>query len=121
MGKGQGKTDYGVTAEQFIVAWQTSKTAQEVADRLGMPKPIVHARASAYRQAGIKLKAMPRGRAKQLDPEELNRIAEAALESAPKEVRPPAEKKKRHLSPADPSEIEARMRYLLGRDKDNAG
>jgi transposase len=120
MAKQQRKTDYGVTAEQFIVAWQTSKTAQEAADRLGMPKPIVHARASAYRQAGIKLKLMPRGAKKQLDPVELNRLAEAALANAPEGAHPPAEKQKRDLTPKDPTVSEARMRELLRRREDLA-
>jgi transposase len=119
MAKRQGKTDYGVTAEDFIVAWQESRTAQEVADRLGMPKPIIHARASEYRRAGIKLKPMPRGRAKQLDLQQLNRLAEAALESAPKEAQPLDAKPKKDLSPKDPKEVEAIMRELLGRKDDS--
>ncbi len=44
---------YNVTAEQFIVAWEQADSAEEVAEKLGMPKPIVHARASTYRQAGL--------------------------------------------------------------------
>jgi hypothetical protein len=46
----------------------------EVAERLKMPKDIVHARASTYRQAGIKLKKMPRHRTKALDVAKLNAI-----------------------------------------------
>jgi transposase len=117
MAKRKGMTEYNVTAEQFIVTWQTSKTAQEAADRLGMPKAIVHARASAYRQAGIKLKPMPRGRGKQLDLQKLNRLAEAALEGAPEEPQLSDAKQKKDLAPKDPKVTEARMKDLLGRNE----
>src|SRR5205807_5198562 len=62
-----GRTQYDVTAEQFVRAWQTSETAQEVADRLKMPKPIVLARASAYRKDGVKLKKLKRTSSRALD------------------------------------------------------
>ncbi len=52
----QPREKYDVTPEQFIGAWQRAESAEEVAERLNMPKPIVHARASNYRMAGIKLK-----------------------------------------------------------------
>jgi transposase len=113
-------TDYNISAEEFVVAWQTSKSAQEVADRLGVPKPIVHARASAYQQAGIKLKHMPKGPRKRLDLEELNRLAEAALANATQEAQPPAANEKRDLAPKDAKEAEARMRELLARKEDVA-
>lgn len=47
---------YHVSAEEFVIAWNTSASAQEVAERIGMPVPIVHARASKYRKAGVRLK-----------------------------------------------------------------
>lgn len=65
-----GKT---VTPEAFLDAWQSSNSAQEVADKLGMDKPIVLARASYYRGLGINLKSMKRKAKKKLDIEELNR------------------------------------------------
>ena len=47
-----------------------------------MPKPIVHARASSYRQAGIKLKKMPRKKmARGLDVEALNKLVEKLRET----------------------------------------
>ncbi len=70
-----GKTNYRVPPEKFIEAWQTSSSIDEVCQRLEMPKPIVHARASNYRQAGIKLKKMPR-KGVSLDVERLNRLIE---------------------------------------------
>jgi hypothetical protein len=74
MTKKRGKTDYEVQAELFIRTWQTAESAQEVADKLKMPKPIAHARASMYRGAGIKLKRMPRHRTQALDVKALNEI-----------------------------------------------
>jgi hypothetical protein len=67
-----GKTDYNVDAETFITTWQQAESAQEVADKLKMPKDIVLARASTYRGAGIRLKKMPRHSNKALDVQALN-------------------------------------------------
>jgi hypothetical protein len=67
------RRSYGVSPERFVEAWQTSDSADEVASKLGMPKPIVHARASTYRQAGIKLKAMARFAKNKIDVDALNR------------------------------------------------
>ncbi len=74
--KGQGKTDYSVSPEEFIQAWQSSSSAQEVADKLKMPKPIVLARASTYRKAGVHIKKMPRVSNRRLDVAALNRLIE---------------------------------------------
>jgi hypothetical protein len=49
---------YNVSAEQFIKVWQAAHSTEEVATKLGMPKPIVHARASMYRKKGIALKKL---------------------------------------------------------------
>jgi hypothetical protein len=65
---------YNVSAEEFIRTWQASATADEVAEKLGMPKPIVHARASSYRSVGIRLKKMPRPEGKTIDVEGLNAL-----------------------------------------------
>jgi hypothetical protein len=70
-------THYGVSPEQFIVAWQSSDTAAEVATKLTMPLGIVHARASNYRTAGVRLKPMPRRPDGKMDVEALNRLIEA--------------------------------------------
>jgi hypothetical protein len=74
-GDQNGKTQYGVTPQRFVKVWQTSSTAEEVARRLNMPKSIVHARASNYRQQGIKLKKLARS-SKGLDVDGLNRLIE---------------------------------------------
>jgi hypothetical protein len=68
------RIDYNVTPEKFIEVWQTSSSADEVASKLGMPKPIVHARASNYRALGVALKSMPRPKKSRLDVRELNAI-----------------------------------------------
>jgi hypothetical protein len=68
------RTSYAVSPEQFVRTWQTSQTAQEVADKLGMPKPIVLARASGYRKEGIKLKKLRRESRRGLDVDALNRL-----------------------------------------------
>jgi len=75
-GTAKRRAAYDVTPEQFITAWQTSESADEVADKLKMPKAIVLARASGYRRAGLKLKKMPRRPSKVLDIERLNRLIE---------------------------------------------
>jgi hypothetical protein len=53
--------NYGVNEEKFIRTWQDSPSAQEAADRLGMPRAIASARASKYRHSGKDLKVMPSG------------------------------------------------------------
>jgi hypothetical protein len=74
--KKASRTEYNVSPEEFVRAWQTSETAQEVADKLKMPKPIVLARASGYRKDGIHLKKMKRGPKRALDVDALNRLIE---------------------------------------------
>jgi hypothetical protein len=70
------RVTYDVSAEQFITAWEQAGSAEEVVEKLGMPKAIVHARASTYRSAGIKLKKMPRKARKRLDVDALNKLIE---------------------------------------------
>jgi hypothetical protein len=55
---------YRVTPLQFVETWTLSNSVAEVAEKLGMPQPIVMARASFYRKKGVKLKRMPRHRSK---------------------------------------------------------
>ncbi len=67
---------YAQSCQDFIRVWETSGSADDVAEALKMPKAIVHARASSYRQLGVKLKKMPRKMSKQLDVEALNGLVE---------------------------------------------
>lgn len=83
------RTAYNVTPQQFITAWETSNTAQEVADKLGMPKLIVLARASSYRQDGIHLKKMRRDHKRALDVDALNRLIEQLNAGGSTEESPP--------------------------------
>lgn len=86
------RTTYPDTGpERFIEVWQTSDSVQEVSDRLKMPKPIVLARASNYRAAGVNLKDMKRAAKKALDVAGLNKlIADLAAKGNPKvEQSPP--------------------------------
>jgi transposase len=90
----QRRARYHVTPEQFVVAWNTAGSAQEAADVLGMPRPIVVARAAKYREAGVKLKAMNRGRRPKLDVDALNRLLEEVGEG-PARARSGTDTKKR--------------------------
>jgi hypothetical protein len=83
------RTEYDITAEEFIKAWQGSTTADEVVAKLGgkMSKGIIHARASKYRAAGVRLKKMPRGRARELDVDRLNRLV-AEIDARERGVAP---------------------------------
>jgi hypothetical protein len=69
-----GRTKYAVTPAQFVAAWQMSDTVQEVSDKLKMPQPIVLARASTYRQSGVRLKKLRRRSRRGVDVAELNRL-----------------------------------------------
>ena len=66
-----------VTPDEFVVAWTTSATVDEVAARLKLPKPIVSARASAYRRRGVQLKKMRRGNQQKLNVQLLNDLIAA--------------------------------------------
>jgi hypothetical protein len=81
--KKQTRTEYNVSPEEFIRVWQTAASADEVAEKLKMPKPIVHARATTYRKAGIKLKSMPRTGRASLDVEALNRLVDELAAAPP--------------------------------------
>lgn len=78
--KGGTRQKYNIKPEDFCRAWQTSDSPQEVAEKLGMPKAIVLARASAYRSDGVNLKKMKRRSRRTLDIEGLNRLVEAINE-----------------------------------------
>jgi hypothetical protein len=65
---------YGVTPAEFIVAYSTSETAQEVSEKLKMPVPIVVARAATYRKNGVRLKKLRRRISRRVDVAELNSL-----------------------------------------------
>jgi hypothetical protein len=71
---------YAVSPEKFIEVWELAESAEEVAAKLQMPKPIVHARATNYRRAGVRLKSMPRRNRKSLNVESLNILIDKLAE-----------------------------------------
>lgn len=50
-----------VSPEDFVVAWCTSQSLNEVAEATGMNKAAVQARAHGYRKVGINLPKFRRG------------------------------------------------------------
>jgi hypothetical protein len=93
-------------------AWQNADSAQEVADALGMPKDIVHARASMYRGAGVRLKRMPRHSTKALDVVSLNKLIEEMDKEAGRKTPPPKKTKKKEIS-VDPGSVGENMKRIL--------
>lgn len=72
---------YHVDPLVFVEVWNLANSTQEAADKLGMPKQIAAARASAYRQAGIRVKKMRREYKKALKIDEMNAVADRALKT----------------------------------------
>jgi hypothetical protein len=89
-GKKQHYKTYKVSPAQFIEAWMTSTYLDEVADKLGMPKDIVAARASNYRGMGLPLKKLKRRSTKGLDIKALTElIRKYETEGAPPAPKSP--------------------------------
>jgi hypothetical protein len=74
----EGRANYPVSPEEFALTWNGSASAQEAADELGMPLPIVLARVSNYRKKGIRMKKMPRKNGRRVDVEGINKKLETA-------------------------------------------
>lgn len=70
----RNRNSYRVSPADFVKVWQESGSAQEVADKLGVPKHIVLARSAQYRKNNIPLKKMPRINPRKLDVDALTRI-----------------------------------------------
>ena len=78
------KTNYKVSPEEFVLAWETSETVTEVVQRMkelaqakkapAMAKEIVLSRASSYRNLGINLKKLKRKHGKPIDIASLNTL-----------------------------------------------
>lgn len=68
-----------VSPEEFVKAWQSSTSIDEVAAKTHMKPFSVVARASRYRKLGVKLKQFERtGRRRSLDIAALNELCEVA-------------------------------------------
>jgi hypothetical protein len=50
-----------ISAEDFVTAWQTSHSLEEVAEKTGLLKGTASARAAYYRKRGVGLKLYRRG------------------------------------------------------------
>ena len=103
-------------AVTFVRTWQNAGSAQEVADALKMPKDIVHARASMYRGAGVKLKRMPRHSTKAIDVQALNKLIEEVDKQAGRDTSP---SKKTRAFPDGPVLVGETIKGIL--DKLHAG
>jgi len=54
-------TTKNITSDkEFVIAWQTGTSAQQVADDLGLKRPSVIQRACGLRNKGVRLKKFPR-------------------------------------------------------------
>ncbi len=77
------RDSYKFSAEQFVSAWQSSDSVDNVAKALttiaGKPVPrgIVLARASMYKKRGVSLKSLAAKRGRHLDVDKLNTLATA--------------------------------------------
>ena len=87
--KGERRTSYEVSAKTFALTWNRAGSAEEAAQKLEMPLPIVLARVSRYRKGGMKLKRMPRKNSRGFDVEYINKLCDDILKN---EGRPLSEK-----------------------------
>jgi len=65
------------TPEQFVKAWQESESVKEVSEKTGIPTATASGRARDYRERGIPLKMMRRGR-NFLDVAKLKKLAKSS-------------------------------------------
>jgi hypothetical protein len=70
-----------VTAEEFVKAWQSGKSLEEVGEKLGIKPSTAASRACEYRKRGVQLKRF-QDRSGSLDVAALNRLISASPCSA---------------------------------------
>lgn len=69
-----------VPAARFVSVYNTSNSAREVAEKLGIAQSSVYTRAKTYKDLGIKLKDLEGGqRGNRIDVAAMNKIAEEVL------------------------------------------
>lgn len=68
-------TRYGVSPEEFVKAWASSTSIDEVIKKTGLPKNAVYSRVNSYRHKGVKLKKMQRPN-KVINVDELNKLVQ---------------------------------------------
>jgi hypothetical protein len=81
------QTNYGVSPEAFVMAFEEANTVSDVAEKLAIPIPIVHARASVYRRLGVKLKKLKRRKSSSVDVDRLNKLLESRRRSPSREAQ----------------------------------
>jgi biotin operon repressor len=81
-----------IGSEDFVATFAQAKSTGEVAEKLGLSKASVHARASALRKAGVKLRRFPRGRKSVVDVAALNELLNrlGAVDNSPEAPQEPA-------------------------------
>jgi hypothetical protein len=70
----EGSSGTRTSMTDFVTAWQTSGSVQEIADKLGIKSTSAGQRACQYRSQGIKLKKMPRGGGARLNVDQANEL-----------------------------------------------
>lgn len=71
----KGRPTYNVSAAQFVEAWSTSTSIDEVMTKTGLPRNAVYSRVNSYRKKQIKLRKMSRPTVR-MDIEALNAIVQ---------------------------------------------
>lgn len=87
LGEKAERKQYNVSSTEFVQAWEEANSAQEVSDKLDMPKNIVLARSAVYRKRGVKLKKMPRNNPRKLDVDFLNSLTQNGQSNEVEEVQ----------------------------------
>lgn len=63
-----------LTQDRFVELWQTSESAEEAAERMGITKLRAQQRAADYRKMGVKLKKFKRKQITTIDVARLNKL-----------------------------------------------
>jgi hypothetical protein len=66
-----------ISGEAFVRAWQAARSAEEAAEKLGLPVEGVRARAARYRKKGVPLQRFGGGRGVKTDWKALAELAKS--------------------------------------------
>ena len=69
------------TNEQFIKAWMTSDTRQEVAEKLGVNQNTVYMRSNTLRKKGVQLPKLSQERKRGINVSQLNSLIKSLKDS----------------------------------------
>ncbi|MBA4190924.1 MAG: hypothetical protein C0467_23290 [Planctomycetaceae bacterium] len=114
-----------LTPRDFVLAWESSQSLKEVAEKTGIKASIAAARASLYRSRGINLKKFKQGRKPQDSVEELNKLIEemGGTPASTVTVKTPAQKadktpeQLREEAAAQAKKIADKLAAILGNKK----